>query len=83
MKKFMALVLALIMMMSFALAEETDAVVATVNGEAITQSALDAQKEYYVSLFTSYGMDTTDESVAAYLEDMAPSPSVSFPGRIH
>ena len=71
MKKFMALALALIMMMSFALAEETDAVVATVNGEAITQSALDAQKEYYVSLFTSYGMDTTDESVAAYLEDMA------------
>ena len=71
MKKMMLVLLALVMALSTAFAEGTDAVVATVNGEAIMHSALDAQKEYYASLFSSYGLDIADETISAYIEDMS------------
>ena len=77
-KRILTLLLALMMMPAGAFAEEaetaqteTDAVVALVNGEALMSSDYEPVRENYLTSYAALGYDIQDETVSAYLDDLA------------
>ena len=77
-KRILTLLLALMMMTASAFAEEaetaqteTDAVVALVNGEALMSSDYEPVRENYLTSYAALGYDIQDETVSAYLDDLA------------
>lgn len=77
-KRILTLLLALMMMTAGAFAEEaetaqteTDAVVALVNGEALMSSDYEPVRENYLTSYAALGYDIQDETVSAYLDDLA------------
>ena len=77
-KRILTLLLALMMMIAGAFAEEaetaqtdTDAVVALVNGEALMSSDYEPVRENYLTSYAALGYDIQDETVSAYLDDLA------------
>ena len=77
-KRILSLLLALMMMTAGAFAEEaetaqtdTDAVVALVNGEALMSSDYEPVRENYLTSYAALGYDIQDETVSAYLDDLA------------
>ena len=80
-KRILILLLALLMMTAGAVAEsaestetaqtEEDAVVAMVNGEALMNSDYEPVRENYLTSYAALGYDIQDETVSAYLEDLA------------
>lgn len=77
-KRILTLLLALMMMTAGAFAEEaetaqteTDAVVALVNGEALMSSDYELVRENYLTSYAALGYDIQDETVSAYLDDLA------------
>ncbi len=80
MKKITALLVALMMLFSFALAEEAtstdttteeDYAIALVNGEELMNSDYTQVKNDYLTAYASMGYDITDEVKKAYVEDLA------------
>ena len=76
-KRILTLLLAL-MMTAGAFAEEaetaqteTDAAVALVNGEALMSSDYEPVRENYLTSYAALGYDIQDETVSAYLDDLA------------
>lgn len=75
-KRILSLLLALMMMTAGAFAEDaetaqTDAVVALVNGEALMSSDYESVRENYLTSYAALGYDIQDETVSAYLDDLA------------
>ena len=77
-KRILTLLLALMMMTAGAFAEEaetaqteTDAVVALVNGEALMSSDYEPVRENYLTSYAALEYDIQDETVSAYLDDLA------------
>lgn len=77
-KRILTLLLVLLMMTAGAFAEEsetaqteTDAVVALVNGEALMSSDYEPVRENYLTSYAALGYDIQDETVSAYLDDLA------------
>lgn len=77
-KRILTLLLALMMMTAGAFAEEaetaqteTDAAVALVNGEALMSSDYEPVRENYLTSYAALGYDIQDETVSAYLDDLA------------
>ena len=77
-KRILTLLLALMMMTAGAFAEEaetaqteTDAAVALVNGEALMSSDYEPVRENYLTSYATLGYDIQDETVSAYLDDLA------------
>ena len=77
-KRILTLLLALMMMTAGAFAEEsetaqteTDAAVALVNGEALMNSDYEPVRENYLTSYAALGYDIQDETVSAYLDDLA------------
>ena len=72
MKRFLSLLLVLLMTLTFAAAETTtDTVIGTVNGEELYYSDYYAIESAYLSLYESAGVDITDETIYTYIQDMA------------
>ncbi|MDD3212151.1 MAG: hypothetical protein PHY64_00630 [Eubacteriales bacterium] len=76
-RKLLALLLAAIVWMGCAAAEEAAQIAAVVNGEDVLQSEVDTQLAYYRQLYAENGVDTADETIAAYLESMALTAAIS------
>lgn len=77
MKRFLSLLMALLLCTAPALAEVTeDYPVATVNGETLMYSTYNAIETAYLYQYESAGVDLTDESIYAYLCDLALSYAV-------
>lgn len=77
MKRFLSLLMALLLCAVPALAEVTeDYPVATVNGETLMYSTYNAIETAYLYQYESAGVDLTDESIYAYLCDLALSYAV-------
>ena len=75
-KRILSLLLALMMMTAGAFAEDaetaqTDTVVAFVNGEALMSSDYEPVRENYLTSYAALGYDIQDETVSAYLDDLA------------
>ena len=77
-KRILTLLLTLLVMTVGAFAEdaetaqtETDAVVALVNGEALMSSDYEPVRENYLTSYAALGYDIQDETVSAYLDDLA------------
>ena len=77
-KRILTLLLALMMMTVGAFAEdaetaqtETDSVIALVNGEALMNSDYEPVRENYLTSYATLGYDIQDETVSAYLDDLA------------
>lgn len=77
-KRILTLLLVLLMMTTGAFAEEsetaqteTDAAVALVNGEALMSSDYEPVRENYLTSYAALGYDIQDETVSAYLDDLA------------
>ena len=75
-KRILSLLLALMMMTAGAFAEDaetaqTDTVVALVNGEALMSSDYEPVRENYLTSYAALGYDIQDETVSAYLDDLA------------
>ena len=77
-KRILTLLLALMMMTAGAFAEdaetaqtETDSVIALVNGEALMSSDYEPVRENYLTSYAALGYDIQDETVSAYLDDLA------------
>ena len=77
-KRILTLLLVLLMMTTGAFAEEsetaqteTDAAVALVNGEALMSSDYEPVRENYLNSYAALGYDIQDETVSAYLDDLA------------
>ena len=77
-KRILTLLLALMMMTAGAFAEdaetartETDSVIALVNGEALMNSDYEPVRENYLTSYAALGYDIQDETVSAYLDDLA------------
>lgn len=71
MKHILSLLLALLMLFSCALAESTEAVIATVNGEDLLYSEYAAIEAAYLYQYEAAGLDLTDPDIYAYLQDLA------------
>lgn len=72
MKRFSALLLSLMLLVSAAFAETTeDAVIVTVNGEALLSSTYSAIETTYLYQYEAMGADLTDEASYAYIQDLA------------
>nr|MBR4280913.1 peptidylprolyl isomerase [Clostridia bacterium] len=71
MKKMLSLLLALLMLMGFAAAETDDMVVAVVNGQEIMYSDYYAVECAYIDQYQQIGVDTSDTTIYAYLQNMA------------
>lgn len=78
MKRFLSLMMALLLCCAPALAEvvQEDYPVATVNGEDLMYSKYKAIESAYLYQYESAGVDLSDESVYAYLTDLALSYAV-------
>lgn len=77
MKRFLSLMLALLLCLSLAFAESTeDYPVATVNGEDLMYSKYAAIESAYLYQYEAAGVDLTDEATSAYLKDLALSYAV-------
>ena len=77
-KRILMLLLVLMMMTAGAFAEdaetaqtETDSVIALVNGEALMNSDYEPVRENYLTSYATLGYDIQDETVSAYLDDLA------------
>lgn len=77
-KRILTLLLTLLVMTVGAFAEEaetaqteTDAAVALVNGEALMSSDYEPVRENYLTSYAALGYDIQDETVSAYLDDLA------------
>lgn len=77
-KRILTLLLTLLVMTAGAFAEEaetaqteTDAAVALVNGEALMNSDYEPVRENYLTSYATLGYDIQDETVSAYLDDLA------------
>ena len=77
-KRILTLLLTLLVLTVGAFAEEaetaqteTDAVVALVNGEALMSSDYEPVRENYLTSYAALGYDIQDETVSAYLDDLA------------
>ena len=77
-KRILSLLLVLMMMTAGAFAEEsetaqteTDAAVALVNGEVLMNSDYEPVRENYLTSYAALGYDIQDETVSAYLDDLA------------
>ena len=71
MKRILSIFLALMMLCSLALAESTEGVVATVNGENLLYSDYNAIESAYLYQYEAAGMDLSDATVYAYVQDLA------------
>jgi len=72
MKRILSLFIALLMLLSFALAEESqDPIVATVNGENLLYSDYIGIESAYLYQYETAGVDLTDPDTYAYLQDLA------------
>lgn len=77
MKRFISLLLALLMTLSLACAETTqEAVIATVNGEDLLYSDYVVIESAYLYQYEAAGVDLTDEATYTYLQDLALSYAV-------
>lgn len=77
-KRILTLLLVLLMMTADAFAEDaetaqtdTDTAVALVNGEALMSSDYEPVRENYLTSYAALGYDIQDETVSAYLDDLA------------
>lgn len=77
-KRILTLLLTLLVMTVGAFAEdaetartETDSVIALVNGEALMNSDYEPVRENYLTSYAALGYDIQDETVSAYLDDLA------------
>lgn len=70
MKRFLSLLLILVFSLSAACAE-ADPPIVTVNGEALPYSEYTAIESAYLYQYEAAGVDLTDESTYAYLQDLA------------
>ena len=77
-KRILTLLLTLLVMTVGAFAEdaetaqtETDSVIALVNGEALMNSDYEPVRENYLTSYATLGYDIQDETVSAYLDDLA------------
>lgn len=77
-KRILTLLLTLLVMTAGAFAEdaetartETDSVIALVNGEALMNSDYEPVRENYLTSYAALGYDIQDETVSAYLDDLA------------
>ena len=70
MKRVLAL-LAALMMMTFALAESQDTVIATVNGESLLYADYATIESAYLYQYEAAGVDLTNPDTYAYLQDLA------------
>lgn len=77
-KRILTLLLTLLVMTAGAFAEdaetartETDSVIALVNGEALMNSDYEPVRENYLTSYATLGYDIQDETVSAYLDDLA------------
>ena len=77
-KRILTLLLTLLVMTVGAFAEdaetartETDSVIALVNGEALMSSDYEPVRENYLTSYAALGYDIQDETVSAYLDDLA------------
>ena len=68
--RMLALLLALLLPMTFAMAE-SETIIASVNGEAITYSVYYAVESAYVSQFAQAGVNVNDPTIYSYIQDMA------------
>lgn len=71
MKRILALLIALLLGSSLALAETTEAVIVTVNGEDLLYSDYTAIEAAYLYQYEAAGVDLTDPDTYAYLQDLA------------
>lgn len=72
MKRFISLLLALLLSLSFACAETAqEAVIATVNGEDLLYSEYMAIESAYLYQYEAAGIDLTDAATYTYLQDLA------------
>ena len=71
MKRVLALLAALMMLLTFALAESQDTVIATVNGEELLYSDYVSIESAYLYQYEAAGVDLTNAEVYAYLQDLA------------
>jgi len=69
--RFLSLMMTLVMLAGVALAEMNDPVVATVNGEELLYSEYYAIESAYLYQYEAAGVDLTDDTVYAYLQDLA------------
>ena len=79
-KRILMLLLVLMMMTAGAFAEDaetaqtetdSDSVIALVNGEALMNSDYEPVRENYLTSYATLGYDIQDETVSAYLDDLA------------
>lgn len=71
MKRILSLLAALMLMFSFALAESTDPIVATINGENLLYSDYIGIESAYLYQYEAAGVDLSDPETYAYLQDLA------------
>lgn len=71
MKRLSALLLCLMLLLSAAFAETADTVIATVNGEDLLSSTYATLEAAYLYQYEQAGVDLTDETTYAYLQDLA------------
>lgn len=72
MKRILPLILALMMLLSAAFAEDpANTPVATVNGEVLTYGEYYAIESAYLANYEAAGIDLTDDATYAYLQDLA------------
>ncbi len=71
MKRILSLLIALLMIASFALAESQDPIVATVNGEKLLYSDYIGIESAYLYQYEAAGVDLSNPDTYAYLQDLA------------
>ena len=71
MKRVLALLVTLLMLFTFALAESQDPIVATVNGENLLYSEYIGIESAYLYQYEAAGVDLSDANTYAYLQDLA------------
>lgn len=69
--RFLALMLALLLPMTLAAAETEDPVIAMVNGEPLYYSEYYAVESAYIYQYQAAGVDLTDPTTYAYVQDLA------------
>lgn len=69
--RILSLLAALLLAMSVTFAETSDPVIATVNGEELLYSTYYAIESTYLYQYEAAGLDVTDDTVYAYVQDLA------------
>lgn len=69
--RLVSLLLAMALLFSCAAAENTDRVMATVNGEDLLYTQYAPYENQYLEAFANYGYDAQDEASRAYIQDIA------------